>query len=79
MNLHLETCQICSGLTDNKYLLRNSDFEIPRFNTVRYGKHSVRYLGPWLWSKLSSDVRNLPNLNSFRNTIRKQDLTGFIT
>ena len=26
--------------------LRNSDFVLPRFETTRYGKHSVRYLGP---------------------------------
>ena len=38
---------------DTRYLVRNSDFELPRFNTVCYGKHSVRYLGPFLWSKLS--------------------------
>ena len=66
-------------IKDNRYLLRNSDFEIPCFNTVRHGKHSVRYLGPFLWSKLSSKMRDLPTLNSFRNNIRKQDLTGFIS
>ena len=31
--------------------LRNSDFVLPRYETTRYGKHSVRYLGPFLWSK----------------------------
>ena len=32
--------------------LRNNDFVLPRFETVCYDKHSVRYLGPFLWSKL---------------------------
>ena len=27
---------------DTRYLVRNSDFELPRFNTVCYGKHPVR-------------------------------------
>ena len=31
-----------------QYSLRNSDYLtcIPRFNTVVYGKHSLRYIGP---------------------------------
>ena len=33
--------------------LRNSDFEIPRFETTSDGKHSIRYLGPYIWAKLS--------------------------
>ena len=37
---------------DNRYHLRNSDFETPRFNTICYGKHSIRYQWPLLWSKL---------------------------
>ena len=36
----------------NSNRLRNSDFVITRLNTVTYGKHSLRYLGPVLWSKL---------------------------
>ena len=32
------------------YSLRNADFDVPRYSTVRYGKHSIRYLGPYLWS-----------------------------
>ena len=36
-------------ISNKRYDLRNADFTIPRFNTVRYGKHSLRYLGPFLW------------------------------
>ena len=68
---------VCKG---TRYLLRNSDFVLPRFtDTVRYGKHSVKFLGPFLRSKLGSDLRNLPGLNSFKNSIRKQDLAGLIS
>ena len=34
------------------YSLRNSDFDIPTFNTINYGKHSFRYQGPYIWSKI---------------------------
>ena len=27
---------------DSRYSLRNSDFKMPRFNTIKYGKHSIR-------------------------------------
>ena len=29
---------------------RNQHFDIPRFNSVLYGKHSLRYVGPFLWN-----------------------------
>ena len=32
----------------SSYNLRNSDSFIPRFNTVKYGRHSIRYLRPFL-------------------------------
>ena len=36
--------------------VRNCDFELPRFDTVAYGRHS-RYQGPFIWSKVSSELR----------------------
>ena len=50
----------------NSYSLRNSDFVIPRFNTVMYGQHSLRYLGPVLWSKLDKIIKNSESLNMFK-------------
>ena len=38
------------------YSLRNADFNLPRFSTVRYGKHSLRYFGPWLWSRWMQQI-----------------------
>lgn len=34
------------------YSLKNSDFDMPTFNTINYGKRSLRYQGPRIWSKL---------------------------
>ena len=60
------------------YSLRNADFDIPRYSTVRYGKHSIRYLGPYLWSRLSPSDRQQPSLDSFRRNIRKKDMASLI-
>ena len=50
------------------YNLRNSDFIIPRFRTVAYGKHSLSYLGPVLWSKLENSIRLSDSLEIFKKT-----------
>ena len=33
-------------MKSSTYNLRAADFHIPRFNTVAYGRHSLRYIGP---------------------------------
>ena len=63
-----------------RYGLRNSgDFFIPRYNTTTYGRHSLRYVGPVIWSKLSKDVKNAESIYSFKKKIRKVDLEQVIT
>ena len=61
-----------------RYNLRNADFVLPRFKTVTYGRHSLRFLGPQLWSKLSKEERNIGTLATVRTTIRKKDVTSFL-
>ena len=56
------------------HALRNSDFIIPRFNTTTYGKHSISYLGPTMWAKLSKDIRKSETLKIFKNCIRTMNL-----
>ena len=58
-----------------KYELRNHDFTIPRFNTVSFGKHSLRYMGPKVWSSVPSNVKKASTLSSFKYNIRKVDLS----
>ena len=65
-------------LKQSSYSLRNSDFNITRFNTVNYGKHSVRHFGPVLWSKLSNDIKNSSSLSVFKRTIRKLDINSML-
>ena len=61
-----------------RYNLRNSDFEIPRFNTIRYGKHTLRYQGPYIWSKLENGMRELPSLSIFKTKIRRVDMASLV-
>ena len=58
-----------------KYKLRNYDFTILRFNAVSFGKQSLRYMGPKLWSSVPSNVKKAPTLSFFKYNIRKVDLS----
>ena len=58
----------------SNYNLRNSDFQVQRVKSVKYGKHSVRFFGPFLWSKLSMKDRNETSLSRFKANIRRKDL-----
>ena len=64
--------------TPKQYNLRNADFNIPRFRTVHYGKHSLRYFGPHLWNKLDKTDREKPNLKSFQDSIMSKNLSHLI-
>ena len=66
------------NLNSSGYALRNADFVVPRFNTVNFGKHSIGYLGPVLWSKLSKDVRRSDTLQAFKNRIKRIDISNLI-
>ena len=49
----------------------------PRFSSVTYGKHSLRYLGSKLCNDLTpTTIRNLPSLKQFKSVIRNEDLTA---
>ena len=57
------------------YNFGGADFHMPRFHSVTYGKRSLRYIGPKLWNSLSSNLRNLPSLQSFKRQIRLVNLS----
>ena len=58
--------------------LRNSDFELLCFDTVAYGKHSLHYQGPFIRSKVSSELRNLTSLKAFKKHICGVDLWSHV-
>ena len=66
------------NMNTSGYALRNVDFSIPRFNTVKFGRHNIRYVGSVLWSKLSPEVRQSETLHSFKNRIRRIHLGALL-
>ena len=77
-NLCLITVCNTFKTSNHSYSLRQTDFYLPSFNTVTYGKHSLRYLGPKLWSKLTSSERSSASLYNFKLQIRKRDLSNIL-
>ena len=63
--------------SNHTYQLSQTDFVLPRFNTVTHDKHSLRYHGPKLWSNLSSK-RLASNLKAFKSQIKRRDLSSFL-
>ena len=61
-----------------KYNIRNDDFQVQRFKTVQYGKHSLRHIGPALWAKLPKETRDLKTLGAFKEHIRNLNLKELI-
>ena len=66
------------NINSKRYNLRNADFVLPRFKTVTYGRHSLRFLRQQLRSKLSKGERNIGTLATFRTMINKKDVTSFL-
>jgi len=66
------------NISSNQLHLRNNDFITPRLNTTGYGKHSVRYLEPVLWSKIDRKFREVKKVDQFKRVIRKVDLAKHI-
>ena len=66
------------NMNTSGHALSNVDFSIPRFNTVNFGRHSIRYLGPVLWAILSPEVRQSETLHSFKNRIRRIHLSALL-
>ena len=56
----------------NPYNTRlQSDFVIPRINPVLKGSNSIRYYGPVIWNLISSEIKYVDSLETFKREIRK--------
>ena len=78
---NLSPSYICSlfKIPQSKYTLRNNDYVIPRFNTVTFGKHSLRYMGPKIWTTVPRNIRESTTISSFKCNIRRIDLASRLT
>ena len=44
---------------------------MPKFRTIQYGKHSLRYEWAQMWNQLDDDIKRAINLKVFRRRIKK--------
>lgn len=47
------------------------NIDVPKYNQIRFGKNSLRVLGPMLWNSLPNEARStnsLPKFKKFINT-----------
>ena len=44
---------------------------MPKFRTIQYGKHCLRYEGAQMWNQLDDDIKRAINLKVFRRRITK--------
>ena len=65
-------------LKNTQYNLWNSDFELPRFETVRFGRNSIKYMGPLISWELPRHLRMIETPNLFKRNIRKDELSTLV-
>lgn len=53
----------------SKYKLRDHNFTIPRFNTVSFRQHSLRYMSTEVCRSVPSNVKGACSLSSFKYNI----------
>ena len=55
---------------ESNYDIRDNDlFEIPRFESITYGKKSFRYYGAKLWANLPKEIKEKASLISFKSAL----------
>ena len=58
-------------LRETQYDMRDSEkFSLPQYNTIKYGKNSIKYLGAKLWNSIPSLTRKSPSLNTFKSAVK---------
>ena len=59
-------------LRDNIKNLRGvNKLQVPKPNTTRYGKNSVKYLAAITWNKISDTLRSLSTLSAYKKAVRQ--------
>ena len=62
---------VSERITDSRKLRNQSDFIIPRVNSVHNGDDSIRHLGPLIWQLIPHEIRFASKLSLFKKQIRK--------
>ena len=60
---------------NTQYNLRNSNFELPRFEAIKFGRNSIGHMEPVIWSKVSKlNTRSLARARTHARTHSLIDL-----
>ena len=67
--------QIMNNLFEDKYytgpnLRSQTEYQLPKINSVLYGEHSLRYLGPKIWDIIPRELKSLESLGKFKSAIK---------
>ena len=49
---------------------KNSTFETRNIKSVYYGSETISFIGPKIWKRLPSNIKDLENLNIFKSNIK---------
>ena len=61
---------------ESQYEMRDNDrCVLPKYNTVSFGKNSIRYYGAKLWNNIPTTIKSSTSLNTFKSAINKWLLT----
>jgi hypothetical protein len=64
------------SLQESQYEMRDNDrLTLPHYNTVSFGKTSMRYFGAKLWNNIPISIKGCTSLNTFKSAINKWLLT----
>ena len=55
---------------DSRYNMRSVKLSLPKYNTVKYGKHSFRYMGAIIWNALPNDIKFAADLKEFKTKLK---------
>ena len=60
------------NLQQSHYEMRDNDkFVLPNYNTISYGKSSLRYFGAKLWNNIPVDIKSSSSLSTFKSSVNK--------
>ena len=54
----------------NRTLRSAHNKQLPTFNTVKYGKRSIKYHGPQLWNCLPDEMKTSSTLSAFKQNVK---------
>ena len=54
----------------NRTLRSAHNKQLPTFNTVKYGKRSIKYNGPQLWNSLPDEMKTSSTLSAFKQNVK---------